>query len=361
METDRIGKEGMSVPDFIDSFAVVRRMTRQGIEDGSFPSAAVAVGAGSRLLFREVYGEARPETLFDMASLSKVLATTMIALKMIETGSLCLTDTVGRFIQAPADKSDITIFQLMTHTSGILAHFHLAGLTDDPSRAADLILAQPLAACPGQMTIYSCMGYILLGKILEQIGGRPLDQLADDLVFGPLGMQRTTYHPKAGDDIAPTEWDRETGQYLRGVVHDENARFQKGVSGNAGVFSTLDDMIIFARMVASGGRLPDGAAYLSPAMFALATANHTPGMTENRGLGFKLAGGEGNFMGDLFPARSIGHTGFTGTSLAVDPGSGLFVVLLTNRVHPTRDNIKIIRFRKLLHNAVYAAFSRQQP
>ncbi|MEA4890019.1 MAG: serine hydrolase domain-containing protein [Clostridiaceae bacterium] len=344
--------------EFNDPFVIVRQMVQQGAEDGTYPSAAVAVGVGGQTLVREAYGAARPETLFDMASMSKVLATTMIAFQMIEAGKLCLTDSVGSFFQAPPDKSDITVFQLMTHTSGIPAHFHLADLTDDPSRAADVILAQPLAACPGQMTVYSCMGYILLGKILEQIGGRPLDQLAESLVFGPLGMKRTTYHPKAGDDIAPTERNRETGQYLRGIVHDENARFLNGISANAGVFSTLDDIALFARMLASGGRLPNGTPYLSTAMFALAAANHTPGMTENRGLGFKLAGGEGNFMGDLFPARSIGHTGFTGTSLVVDPGSGLYVVLLTNRVHPTRDNIGIIRFRKLLHNAVYAAFSR---
>lgn len=243
----------------------------------------------------------------------------------------------------------------MTHTSGIAAHFHLTDWTDDPAKAVDVILAQPLVARPGEATIYSCMGYILLGKILEQVGGQHLDRLARDWVFDPLGMTRTTYRPEG--DIAPTEWDSINGRLICGTVHDENARFLKGISANAGVFSDLDDMIRFAVMLACGGSQADGSAFLSPAMYRLATTNQTPGKSEHRGLGFQLAG-DGSFMGDLFPAGSFGHTGFTGTSLAVDPSSGLYVVLLTNRVNPTRDNLAIIRFRKIFHNAIIAAFSR---
>lgn len=339
-----------------DRFAFVHELVRRAVESGDYPATAYAVGCRGQVLVRGGCGDARPATLFDMASLSKILSATMIALRMIEKGMICLSDPVGRFFAAPPDKTDITIQQLMTHTSGIAAHFYLADWTDDPDKAADVILAQPLAACPGDETIYSCMGYILLGKILEQVGGQPLDVLALEWVFRPLGMLRTTYRPEG--DIAPTEWDKTANRLICGTVHDENARFLKGISANAGVFSDLDDMIRFAVMLTCGGRQADGAAFLSSAMFRLATANLTSGKTENRGLGLKLAGGEGAFMGDLFPAGSIGHTGFTGTSLAVDPTSGLYVVLLTNRVNPTRDNLAIIRFRKIFHNAIYASFSR---
>lgn len=338
-----------------ERFAFVYELVHRAIESGDFPAAAYAVGSREQVLVRGVCGDARPATLFDMASLSKVLSATMIALHMIENGLICLTDTVGRFFNAPPDKADITIHQLMTHTSGISAHFHLTDWTDDPAKAVDVILGQPLVAGPGETTIYSCMGFILLGKILEQVGSQPLDGLARDWVFDPLGMARTTYRPEG--HVAPTEWDSGTGRLLCGVVHDENARFLNGISANAGVFSDLDDMIRFAAMLACGGRSADGSVFLSPAIFRLATADHTPGKSEHRGLGFHLVG-EGSFMGDLFPPGSFGHTGFTGTSLAVDPSSGLYVILLTNRVNPTRDNLAIIRFRKIFHNAIYTAFSR---
>jgi CubicO group peptidase (beta-lactamase class C family) len=201
------------------------------------------------------------------------------------------------------------------------------------------------------------MGYILLGKILEQLGGAPLDILAQKYVFGPLGMAHTGYHPTG--DIAPTEMDPVTGKLLCGVVHDENARFLKGISGNAGVFSDLNDMIIFTRMLALGGKTQDGTAYLSPAMLSRALENHTPNSKgEFRGLGFNLARSPRNFLGDLMGSRTFGHTGFTGTSFAVDPETGLWVALLTNRVCPTRANTKMIRLRSLIHNAAAAEASR---
>lgn len=143
------------------------------------------------------------------------------------------------------------------------------------------------------------------------------------------------------------------------MVHDENARFLGGVSGNAGVFSDLGDMVRFASMLACGGTY-GGTPYLSPATLQTAGRNYTPGMNEHRGLGFHLPG-PGSFHGDLFPPGSIGHTGFTGTSLIVDPGSGLYVVLLSNRIHPTRENMKFIRVRRTVHNAAMAEFSALMP
>ena len=236
-------------------------------------------------------------------------------------------------------------------------HFFISDSTDDPQDAAKVILNHPLQQAPGGDPIYTCMGYILLGKILEQIGGMPLDQLAQKYVFDPLGMAHTGYHPTG--DIAPTETDPETGKLLCGVVHDENARFLKGISANAGVFSNLEDMILFVQMLSREGRQPDGSHYLSPATMKAALQNRTPNSKgEFRGLGFNLARSPFNFLGDLLSPRAYGHTGFTGTSIALDPDTGLWMVLLTNRVCPTRANVKMIRIRSLAHNAAAAEASR---
>ena len=340
----------------MEPFAKTAALVALGLEQGAYPSACLSVGVGSRVLCRRVFGDATLHTLYDMASVSKILGATMIALRWLEEGKLRLYDRVGAFLDAPADKADITVLQLMTHTSGIPDHFLLQEECAAPEEAVQAILRHPLAQAPGGAPIYSCMGYILLGKLLEIIGGEPLDKLARAWVFEPLGMARTTYHPTG--DVAPTEWDPETQALLRGVVHDENARFLGGISANAGIFSDLTDMTRFAQMLACGGRLPDGSAYLSPATLRAALVNRTLGPDrEFRGLGFNLAGSPANFLGDLMSPRAYGHTGFTGTSFAVDPETGLFVVLLTNRVCPTRDNLRLIRLRSLIHNAAAAEAS----
>lgn len=339
-------------------FEQVHELIHQGLEAGAYPCAALAVGIGQTLYLKKTYGDCTENTLFDMASVTKILSPTMVAFHFLENGLLRLYDTVGFFFpEAPEDKKNITILQLMTHTSGIPAHFLLSDYTCDPADAARVILNHPLAQAPGSDPIYSCMGYILLGRILEQIGKDSLDHLAQKYVFGPLGMCNTGYHP-AGD-IAPTEWDPATGKLLQGVVHDENARFLKGISANAGVFSDLNDMIIFTKMLSCGGQREDGSAYLSPAMLRSALVNRTPDSKgEFRGLGFNLAHSPFNFLGDLMSKHAYGHTGFTGTSFALDPDTGLWVVLLTNRVCPTRENTKLVRIRSLVHNAAAAEASR---
>lgn len=334
------------------------QLIRQGLEQGAYPCAALAVGIGERIHLKQTYGSCTENTLFDIASVTKILSPTMIAFRFLEDGLLRLYDCVGDFFpDAPADKKEITILHLMTHTSGIPAHFLLSDYSSDPQDAAKAVLSHPLAQAPGGDPIYSCMGYILLGKILEQIGGAPLDMLAEKYVFSPLGMLHTGYHP-AGD-IAPTELDPDTGKLFQGVVHDENARFLKGISANAGVFSDLNDMITFTKMLACGGRRDDGTAYLSPAMLRTALINRTPNSRgEFRGLGFNLARSPRNFLGDLMSAHAYGHTGFTGTSIALDPETGLWVVLLTNRVCPTRENTALVRMRSLIHNTAAAEASR---
>lgn len=342
----------------MDAFEQVDQLIRQGLEQGAYPSAALAVGIGPTLYLKKTYGNCSEHTIFDMASVSKILSPTMIAFRFLEDGLLRLYDCVGDFFpDAPEDKKGITIVQLLSHTGGFADHFYLSDCARDPADAARAILNQPLKQAPGADPIYSCMGYILLGKILEQVGSAPLDILAHKYVFEPLGMDHTGYHPTG--DIAPTETDPATGMPLQGIVHDENARFLGGISANAGVFSDLNDMIIFTKMLACGGRRDGAAPYLSPAMLRAALINRTPGSKgEFRGLGFNLAGSPRNFLGDLMSPRAFGHTGFTGTSIAVDPDTGLWVVLLTNRVCPTRANTRLVRMRSLVHNAAAAEASR---
>ncbi|MBR3949056.1 MAG: beta-lactamase family protein [Oscillospiraceae bacterium] len=342
----------------MEAFEQVDRLLRQGLEQGAYPSAALAVGIGRTTYLKRTYGNCTGNTLFDLASVTKIIGPTMIAFRFLEDGKLRLYDCVGDFFPgAPSDKKDITILQLLTHTSGMVAEFLLSDYTCDPGEAASVILNYPLAQAPGLDPIYSCMGYILLGKILEQIGGAPLDEMARKYVFDPLGMTHTGYRPTG--DIAPTERDPKTGQLIQGVVHDDNARFLGGISANAGAFSDLEDMITFTQMLVSGGRKADGSRYLSPAMFRAALVNRTPNSRgEFRSLGFNLAHSPRNFLGDLMGPQAYGHTGFTGTSIAVDPDTGLWVVLLTNRVCPTRANTTLVRMRSLIHNAAAAEASR---
>ena len=342
----------------MEMFEQVHQLVRHGFEHKAYPSAALAVGIGQNVCLKRTYGSCTESTLFDMASVSKILSATMIALRFLEDGSLRLGDTVGDYFpDAPEDKKNITIMQLLTHTGGIPAHFLISDHTDDPAEAAKVILNHPLAQAPGGDPIYTCMGYILLGRILELIGGAPIDRLSQKYVFDPLRMVHTTYRPQG--DIAPTELDPATGQLLCGIVHDENARFLGGISANAGVFSDLDDMIRFTAMLSLGGQLPDGSRYLSPDILSCAVTNHTPhSKGEYRGLGFNLSRAPEGFLGDGMSPRSYGHTGFTGTSIALDPDSGLWVVLLTNRVCPTRENTELIRLRSLIHNSAAAEAAR---
>lgn len=334
----------------MEIFEKTRALVRQGLEMGAYPAAALAIGRGEQVLVTEYVGACGADTLFDLASLSKVVSTTMVAFRFLEEGKLRLTDRVADFFpQTPEDKKNITIFHLMTHTSGISPFFFLSREARDPEDALRAILDRPLVQGVGVGPIYSCMGYILLGKILEKVGGAPLDVLAQTWVFDPLGMTHTTYHPRG--DVAPTERDGITGQLIQGVVHDENARFLQGISGNAGVFGNLTDLSRFAAMLSCGG-----SPFLKPETLAMALENRTPQGPEYRGLGFQLAGSEKCFLGTQMGPGAFGHTGFTGTSIAVVPDTGLWVVLLTNRVCPTRDNVALHPLRRQIHDTAAREF-----
>lgn len=356
----------------------IDEMLEEAIEKRYFPSAVCVIGDADSVFYKKCFGwrrvfeddapcldkypavipdtavKADPDTMYDMASLSKLISPTMIALRFIEDGRITLRDTLPMFFDnVPPEKQAIDIFRLMTHTSGITAHFAL--YNENPAiesmslrEGAERVIAYPLKRPIGEEVEYTCMGYIVLGAILEIVGGDTLDNLAKKYVFDPLGMSRTCYNPllHGETNIAATEYRADKKKYDFGYVHDENAKYLRGVSGNAGVFSCADDLIKFAMMLSR-----HGDNYLCRSTFDMAIKNYTPGKADDRGLGFQLKSEEFSTMGDIYSMGSYGHNGYTGTSLYVDAATGRYLILLTNRVHYTRQSDTLYPFRRRMHNA----------
>ncbi len=343
----------------------VERLFDQGLEQKIYSAGAIAIGKGDKVLFEKAAGRVSYDegaaavtvnTKFDMASCSKILGPTFAAFHMIENGDLCLDDTLGELLDGcPEDKKNIKIKHLMTHTSGLPAEILLWKELTDPADVLSCILNTPLVYPTGQGVSYSCMGYITLAKVMEKLSGMPLNEMAKQWTFDPLGMKDTEYrgNDSSSEDksIAYTEVKSLFYDGIPGVVHDENARFIGGVSGNAGVFSTLHDLELFAAMLSK-----DGYPLVSKRLMDIARVNYTKGLDENRGLGFQLSGPEPTFFGDLFGNHGFGHTGYTGTSIAVDAETGLYVVYLTNRVYPSRSEGRLTRLRHQIHNAAQKEF-----
>ncbi len=345
-------------------------LVQESVRSGNLAGACLAIGDKEHLYRKETFGYTSfpvltgdyttvdSHTAYDMASVTKIMATTMVTLHFLAEGRMDLADMLPDYFgsMVPQDKQEITLFQLLTHTSGYPAEIRLENFLKPGEDVADFLLHQPLSYKPGRQVIYSCMGFILLGKALEIAGGEPLDVLANKLVFDPLGMTHTGYHrldrTVETANTAYTERDPLTGDWLVGQVHDENARFLNGVSGNAGVFSDLEDCIRFARMLSGHGTI-DGVELLSKRIFNRAISCYTQGFEENRGLGFHLANGHFSYSGLFFDQNAFGHTGFTGPHILVAPDTGLYVVLLNNRVHPSRErDTGHLRLRRLLHTQV---------
>ena len=347
-------------------FAKCWELFKDAHDKKMFSAGAISFGIGNTVLFTDVIGNVSYSpgsapvteyTLFDMASVTKILSTTMCALKYIDEGKLSLSNKLSDFFDnIPEEKGNIDILKLMTHSSGLPAWLPLYTLCDSPSDVTRTILDCQLSYKPGEGAEYSCMGFILLGKILEIISKTRLDLLAKQLVFDSFGMKNTGYRPvdesQVDELIAYTELVNKNGPTPPGRVHDENARFQNGISGNAGVFSNITDMTKFCSELASekGG--------LSPELFETALINYTPGTGENRGLGFQLSSPELTFMGNECKDRAYGHNGFTGTSFLIDKSSGFYMVLLTNRVHPTREDSRFYPVRRQIHDEAFRILNK---
>jgi beta-glucosidase-like glycosyl hydrolase/CubicO group peptidase (beta-lactamase class C family) len=335
------------------------------IRDSAFPGGQLAIVREGVLVYNKSFGmllydnkiSITNNTLYDLASLTKVVATTVAVMRLFDQGRLGIDDPVARFIPpfASGKKSSITVRHLLTHTSGLPAFRPLHKANTSPAEVIDSLYSTRLVADPGDSVIYSDLGMMILGKVVEVVSGEPLDRFVRREFYEPLGMSNTLFNPKEipAMRIAPTELDTYwRGKLVWGTAHDENAAALGGVSGHAGLFSTASDLAVFMQMLLNGGTY-GGIRYFQTPTVAQFTQRQEGAGT--RALGWDTKSALGSSVGELFSERSFGHTGFTGTSIWVDPDRALFVILLTNRVHPSRLNTKIHRIRPLIHDAVIQA------
>jgi len=338
------------------------KLVKVAIEDAVAPGVAIAVGRNGKIAYMKGYGHISWDippapavdttTLFDLASLTKVVATTTLAMIMEEAGQLDLDRTVSSYLPEfnSPEKLGITVRQLLTHNGGLEAGgntFNARG------REAYLrvINARPLEYQPGTRMIYSDWDMILLQLVLERISGKTLDVLATEKIYRPLGMTDTQFNPPATlrSRIAPTQHDDSRGGLLWGAVHDGNAYMMGGVAGHAGLFSTARDLALFSLMMLNGGEGANGVRIAKPSTIARWTARQAK--ESSRALGWDSPEG-GSSAGQFFSPWSYGHTGFTGTSIWIDPQKDLFVVVLTNRVNPTSNNSRYVYLRRDVVDAV---------
>ena len=334
------------------------------IADRATPGATIAVARRGQLVLLKGYGRidwaswapaATDSTMYDMASLTKVVAATTAAMILEEEGKLDLARTVGSYLPEydVPDKRAITVRMLLTHASGIRSNHPLWKEAKGREQYFAGMVKHPLESAPGTQVLYTDWNMVLLQFIVERITGQTLDQFLEARVFGPLGMRDTRYNPPTTwkPRIAPTETEDFRGGQVWGEVHDETAWVLGGVSGNAGLFSSARDLAVFMQMLLNGGTYGE-TRILRSSTIARWTARQRP--DASRALGWDTPSLNSS-AGRYFSSRSFGHTGFTGTSVWADPEKELVVVLLTNRVNPTRDNQKIGPLRRAVADAVQQA------
>ena len=340
---------------------------RKGLEDSVFSGAAVAIGRRGRLVLLRGYGrEGREgegdavdprETIFDLASLTKVVGTATAVALLVQDGSMELDAPLERYVPRfdGKGKGEVLIRHLLAHTSGLPSGLWLFGSAGSPEEALRQVLRQDLLREPGERMEYSDLGMILLAEAAEAAAGMPLDRYLARRLFAPLGMASTMYLPPAvlRDRIVPTAEQTEREFALHGVVHDANSFRMGGIAGHAGLFSTAADLAVFAQMMLNGGDYGT-ARILSPGVVRAFTARQRG--AEQRALGWDTPSPVSS-AGDYFSARSFGHTGYTGTSLWIDPATELFVVLLTNRTYLKASGGEILRLRSAVHDAAARAVS----
>ncbi len=348
------------------------KVIENAIADKAFPGATMAVGYRGKVSYHAFgklsYDANSPatkiDTMYDLASLTKVVVTTTLVEKLVEgdfASPLSLDAPIERYLPEwangpqPEWRHMVTVRNLMTHTSGLPPFKEYWRTSKSKEDTLGRIFVEPLEYEPGTRVAYSDLGIILMAEIIQRLTGKPLDQLANEEIFGPLAMKDSMYNPskKLWPEIAPTEIDDQLRhRLLQGEVHDENAYAIGGVSGHAGVFSTSSDLAAFCQMLLNGGVYAHNRIVKRT---TLAEFTVPQALAKNtRTLGWVVPT-EGSSSGHYFSAHSYGHTGFTGTSIWIDPDRQLFVVLLTNRVNPTRENMKIAQVRPAVHDAIMKA------
>jgi serine-type D-Ala-D-Ala carboxypeptidase len=324
--------------------AKIDHVVMRGIQAGGYPGAAVVVGRKGAAVWQRGFGrldwtEDSPavdptESIYDLASLTKVVGTTTALMILYDEGKVRLDDPVSKFIPefSGGDKDLVTVRLLLEHRSGLPAGRDLWRFTHSPEEAREAVIQTPLSYHPDQYYEYSDLGADMLGFIVEAASGQRLDQFLEEHVWKPLGMEDTFFKPADSlrDRIAPTEVNPPRGYPLRGEVHDENAFALGGVAGHAGLFSTASDLAIFAQMMLNGGEY-NGTRLIADSTVSLFTTR----AARTRALGWDTCAGDGS-CGKYLSERAYGHTGYTGTSMWIDPDRDMFVILLTNRVHAAR-------------------------
>jgi uncharacterized protein YbbC (DUF1343 family)/CubicO group peptidase (beta-lactamase class C family) len=353
-----------STPTTINNrkFEPVDAILKAAIAEKNPPGAVVLIGHNGKIVYRKAFGYRSLEpvqqimtvdTIFDMASLTKCLATATSLTRMLELGQIRLNDPVSKYLPdfAQNGKKDITIRQLVTHYSGLAPDLDLKQPWRGYATAIKMAMAEPLQDPPGARFVYSDINYIVLGELVRVISGMPLDQYASVHIYEPLKMTHTRFNPPAEWDqkIAATEYD-ERGVMLKGVVHDPTARRMGGVAGHAGLFSTADDVAHFAQAMLDGGK-----PILSKlSVEKMSTPQQPPIGPSLRGIGWDIDSPFASNRGELLPVGSYGHTGFTGTSLWIDPVTDTYIIILGNGVHP-RGGPALVALRTKVATAVAAA------
>jgi uncharacterized protein YbbC (DUF1343 family)/CubicO group peptidase (beta-lactamase class C family) len=342
-------------------FSSIDAVIEQAIGEGQIPGAVLVVGHDGLVIYRKAYGwrsiEPRRErmtlnTIFDLASLTKVIATTTAVMQLVEQGKVRLSDPVAKYLPefAANGKADITVRELLIHFSGLAPDVDLKSPWEGKTTAYRMAFDETPQDPPGSKFTYSDINFIVLGAIVEQVSGEPLDEYCERHIFAPLKMTHTRFVPPAAwrGMIAPTQYD-ENDRMLRGVVHDPTARRMGGVAGQAGLFGTADDLARFAQALLSGG-----GGILSPlSVQKMTTPEQPPWAPVLRGFGWDIDSPFSSPRGDLLPVGSYGHTGFTGTSMWIDPTTRTYIILLTNAVHP-RGKSNAIALRAKVATAIAA-------
>jgi CubicO group peptidase (beta-lactamase class C family) len=341
-------------------FKEVLNYLRYEVETGLLPGAVIAVGDSDDLFLKEAIGYSSvyparklmtTETIFDIASLTKVVGTLTSIMILVQRGELSLDDSISRFFPVfiGTSKEQISIYHLLTHTSGIPLKMDF---TEDHLSREDIfnyIANKDLEFIPGKEVLYSDLGFILLGFLIEEISGETLADFTRNEIFHPLKMFHTQYTPPCTEDMnfASTEYRRYLQRYQVGEVHDRTAGALGGISGHAGLFSTIDDLINFAACYLRGG---DGLLKLQTIQEMI--KNHTPYLNNDRGLGWEVYKSGGDSFAGCFQTDCFGHTGFTGTSLVLNLEQNFFVLLLSNRIHFGRRD-DIVYIRRKVHELVH--------
>ncbi len=342
------------------------------VQSGLIPGAVLIIGHNGEVVYRNAYGSRSliprrepmtVDTIFDAASLTKVVATTPSVMKLFEQGKLRLDDPVTKYLpEFQGGKSDITIRLLMTHFSGMPPDLVLVPRWSGYQTGIQRALVTTPIVPPGVRFIYSDINFILMGEIVRRLSGETLAQFAHEQIFAPLGMNETEFLPSPllRARIAPTEIDEDTGQPFRGVVHDPTSRYMGGIAGHAGVFTTADDLARYAEMMLGMGQR-EGVRIFDPMTVKKFTEPASPAdQPILRALGWDMDSSFSSNRGELYPIGSFGHTGFTGTSMWMDQTTNSFVILLTNVVHPKRGK-SLSSLRSRVATAVAASFGMDVP